>query len=428
MKRRLKQVLLFVVLVATVFSLSKYLNRDNRFKTISSDGEGYYQYLTAIFIKKDITDQPYAYWMEDGSLFNKYTCGVALMELPFFAGAHFYTKITDPERATGYTGNYANAIVLAAAFYLILGMFMLYYFLRKYFTVMVCLITLACIYAGTNLFYYVHAENGMSHVYSFFLYSALVYFTPYFLEFRKLKYTIIIALILAVSALLRPTNIIISMFIVFYDVYSLKALRERILLLLKNYKALLIIAVTGVIIYIPQMYYWHTMLGKLLVNSYRYDVAVTGFINWRSPKIFEVMLGHRSGWLLYTPIMLLAVIGMVWMTIKRSYHSIGILVIFLVMLYLAASWSAYTFGWAFGFRPFIELYAFLAIPFAYVIARVLSSRSILLKLVVFIFAANSIFLNQRFFQFYSGWDGPGWTWEYTHSIFKYAYYITDKPF
>lgn len=428
MKNKLKILLLFIALVAAVFTVSKHLNSDHRFKPISSDAEGYYQYLPSIFIKKDIMDQPYSYWLEDGRLFNKYTCGVALLELPFFTVAHIYTKITDPESATGYTNNYVNAIVLAAAFYFVLGLFFLYYFLRRFFSVLVCLLTLLCIYIGTNLFYYVHAESGMSHVFSFFLYSALIYFTPYFLEFRKLKYTIIIALILGISALLRPTNILISMFILFYDVYSLKALRERILLLLRNYKALLIIALAGVIIYLPQMYYWYVMFEKPFVNSYRYDVAVTGFINWRHPKIFEVLLGHRSGWLLYTPIMLISVIGLIWIAIKKNYHSIGIVILFLVMLYLSASWSAYTFGWGFGYRPFVELYTFLAIPFAYIVSRVLYSKSISLKALIFLFVANCIFVNQRFFQFYSGWDGPGWTWEYTRSIFKYAYYLTDKPF
>ena len=425
MNQRLKIIVLFIVLVAAVFAFSKYINRDNRFKPISSDAEGYYQYLPAIFIKKNITDQPYSYWMEDGRLFNKYTCGVALLELPFFAGAHAYTKITDPDNATGYTNNYVNAIVLSAAFYMVLGMFLLYYFLRRYFSVFVCLVTLICIYGGTNLFYYVHAECGMSHVYSFFLYSAFVYFTPYFLEFRKLKYTFVIALILGISVLLRPTNIIISMFVLFYDVYSFKALRERFFLLLRNYRSLVIIALAGIIVYIPQMYYWHTMFGKPFINSYRYDIAVTGFINWRSPRLIEVLFGHRSGWLLYTPIMLIAVIGIIWMAIKKAYHAIGILIIFLVMLYLSASWSAYTFGWAYGYRPFIELYAFLAIPFAYVLACTFSSRSIALKALVVIFLVHGLFLNRRLFEIYSGWDGPEWTWKRTKGIFKHAYYL-DK--
>jgi hypothetical protein len=423
MKKRLRIVLLFIVLVGAVFALSKYINRDGRFKTISSDGEGYYQYLPAVFIKKDITAQPYSYWLEDGRLFNKYTCGVALLELPFFIVAHAYTRLTDPVNANGYTENYADAIMLSAAFYMVLGMFLLYRFLRRYFPEFACIVTLVCIYAGTNMFYYVHGESGMSHVYSFFLYGTFVHFTPYFLEFRKLKYTLIIAIVLGISVLLRPTNIIISLFILFYAVYSTKALRERIMLLLRNYKSLLLIMAACIIVYIPQMYYWHTMFGKLFVNSYKYDIAVTGFINWRSPKILEVLFGHRSGWLLYTPIMLLAVIGMIRMAIKRSHHAIGILFIFLVMLYLGASWSAYTFGWAYGYRPFIELYAFLAIPFAYMVSLAFNGKSLVLKALVAVFILNGLFVNRRLFEIYSGWDGPEWTWERTKDVFRHAYFL-----
>lgn len=428
--KNIKPILIFVLLTCGVLAHSLYLNRTGRFNTIASDAEGYYQYLPAVFIKKDITHQPYSFYMEDGSLFNKYTCGVAIMQMPFFLYAHGFTLLTNPQAATGYTGNYRHAIRTASAFYLTGALFFLFYFLRRYFRSRDVIIALGLIYFGTNLFFYVHGEPGMSHVYSFFLFAAFMYYTPRFLEFRKLKYTLIISLILAISVLLRPTNILIGLFILLYGVQSMSALRERIMLLLENFTAFIWMAVITLLIYAPQMYYWNETIGKLFVNSYRYDVAVTGFINWRSPKIPEVLAGHRSGWLLYTPIMLLALIGLAWTIAKKAFHLHGwaILAIFLPMLYLCASWSAYTFGWAFGYRPFIELYAFLSIPFTFVIARVLETRKIIVKALAIIFIANCVFLNIRFFQFYSGWDGPGWTWEYTGHVFKYAYYLSNQLF
>lgn len=427
-RKNAKAILIFVLLVCGVLAHSLYLNRTGRFNTIASDAEGYYQYLPAVFIKPDIKHQPYSFYMEDGSLFNKYTCGVAMMQMPFFLYAHGITLLTDPDAATGYTGNYVQAIRTAAAFYFTAAIFFLYYFLRRYFRARDVIISLGLIYFGTNLYYYIHGEPGMSHVYSFFLFSAFIYYTPRFLEFRKLKYTILISLILAISVLLRPTNILIGLFILLYDVQSIAALRERFMLLLRNFTAFIWTAAIILLIYAPQMYYWNETIGKLFVNSYRYDVAVTGFINWRSPKILEVLAGHRSGWLLYTPIMLLALIGLVWIIVRRAFHGWAILAIFIPVLYLCASWSAYTFGWALGYRPFIELYAFLSIPFTFVIARVLASKSIIVKAAAFIFIANCVFLNVRFFQFYSGWDGPGWTWEYTGRVFKYAYYFSNQLF
>lgn len=427
MRSKLVAGTLFAVLTGIVFSLSLTLNSEDRFKPISSDAEGYYQYLTAVFIKHDITSQPYSYYMENGTLFNKYTCGVAMMEMPFFLGAHAFTKLTDPEAATGYTDNYIYAVQLAAAFYLVAGMFFLFYFLRRYFPVWAVLTSLLLIYVATNLFYYVHGECGMSHVFSFFLFAGIIYFTPYFLGFRKIKYTIAIALLMGISVLLRPTNIIIGLFFLFYDVYSITQLRDRFLLLLRNWWHFAIIVIAAVIIYIPQMYYWHKTLGKYFVNSYRYDYAVTGFINWRQPKIFQVLAGHRSGWLIYTPIMILSLAGIVWTFYKRSFHSRALLFIFLVLLYLSASWSAYTYGGAYGFRPFVELYAFLSIPFTFITWKIFSGRSILIKLVAFVFIANCIYLNIRFFDLYNGaWDGMGWHWENVETVIEQAYYITPS--
>lgn len=424
MKQTLKAGSLFVLLVSMVFSISIHFDYEERYKVISSDAEGYYQYLPAVFIKKDITDQPYSYYMEDGRLFNKYTCGVALLEMPFFLGAHLYTRLTESEAADGYSQNYEYALQLSAAFYLVAGMFCLYYFLRRYFPAWAIVISLLAIYQGTNMLYYTNGEAGMSHVYSFFIFSAFICFTPHFLEFKGIKFTLVTGLLLGIAVLLRPTNIILGFFILFYDVYNFRELRDRFMLLLGRWWHFAIIAVIGVLVFIPQMYYWNKMLGKLFVNSYRYDVAVTGFINWRNPKILQVLAGHRSGWLLYAPVMILSLIGLVWIFIKHAYHSRGLMIIFLILLYLSGSWSAYTFGSAYGYRPFIELSAFLSIPFVFMMWKIFRSNSIVLKALLVLFIANCIFLNYRLIELYdASWDGLWWKWEnYFHTI-KQAYYI-----
>jgi hypothetical protein len=411
MRGKLFRILLFIVLVMLVYGRTQQVMRERAFNPITSDAEGYYQYLTAIFIKHDITDQPYSFYLEDGRLFNKYTCGVAMLEMPFFLGAHSYVLLKYPERATGKTLDYVHGLQLSTAFYLIAGMFFLYYFLRRYFPPLVIVASLLTIYAATNLYFYTHFECGMSHVYSFFLFAAFIYYTPYFLQFTRIRYTVIIALLLGISVLLRPTNIIVSLFILLYDVYSFNDLRARFSNLLRHWKQLLIFPLAVLVIYTPQMYYWYSMLGRPFVNSYRYDFSVTGFIYWKHPKIFRVLAGHRSGWLLYSPVMVLSLIGMVWLYIKKAYHSQAVMIVFLILLYLAASWSAYTFGTAYGFRPFIELYSFLSIPFTFIIYRIIYAKGLAVKLIGAFFVMNCVYLNFKMMDHYFGaWDGLGWRW------------------
>lgn len=59
-------------------------------KVIWSDGEGYYVYLPSVFIFHDfvkdaVRDTGYIKAFQDtGKIFSKYTCGVAILEMPFF--------------------------------------------------------------------------------------------------------------------------------------------------------------------------------------------------------------------------------------------------------------------------------------------------------------------------------------------------------
>ncbi|HLO70030.1 MAG TPA: hypothetical protein VK167_04125, partial [Flavipsychrobacter sp.] len=118
-------------------------------KVTDWDNLGYYMYLPGIFIYHDIDklewmpaiDAKYgmtggsfyqAEKLEDGNYVDKYLGGVAIMQLPFFAGAHFvaqqYGYPTD-----GFSPPYQYTVAFAAIFYALLGLFLLRRFLLKYF-------------------------------------------------------------------------------------------------------------------------------------------------------------------------------------------------------------------------------------------------------------------------------------------------------
>ncbi len=69
-------------------------SHENNVKTkniIFSDQEGYYMYLPALFIYGGFDQYPirtkeqFGYYQNTKKVFTKYTCGVALMEMPFFS-------------------------------------------------------------------------------------------------------------------------------------------------------------------------------------------------------------------------------------------------------------------------------------------------------------------------------------------------------
>jgi hypothetical protein len=78
-----------------------------------------------------------------------------------------------------------------------------------------------------------------------------------------------------------------------------------------------------------------------------------------------VLFGWRKGWFIYTPIMILSIIGLVSMYFKRKDLFFSIFIYFALNLYLICCWWDWGYGGAFGMRALVQCYAFLIIPFAF---------------------------------------------------------------
>jgi hypothetical protein len=152
----------FRIFVFTCLLLTVYLvfsTHKEPGKVIWSDGEGYYVYLPSVFIFHDfvkdaVRDTGYIKAFQDtGKIFSKYTCGVAILEMPFFLASHWYTKFFG-FHATGKTDIYGRGLCWSAAFYLWAGMIFLYYYIKKYYSSYITMLAIAGILCGTNLYFY----------------------------------------------------------------------------------------------------------------------------------------------------------------------------------------------------------------------------------------------------------------------------------
>jgi hypothetical protein len=98
MSKRILIVGIFVLLWFLLALISWNRNKYNMYNIIWSDAEGYYMYLPAVFIHSGfdslIPKTPHQFNRHPVTkrVFTKYTCGVALMQSPFFAVAHILQK------------------------------------------------------------------------------------------------------------------------------------------------------------------------------------------------------------------------------------------------------------------------------------------------------------------------------------------------
>lgn len=402
--------LLIGVLANLTFRIANNTTADKLI--MRTDSEGYYQYLPHFFIF-DWEQMDQMHWAkpygEDKKL-NVYTCGVAIMQMPFFLAAHAFSYFFELEQ-TGYEPVYFLFLFFASLIYVLAGLVFLYLFLRRFFNHLASFLSIILIFFATNLFYYTIIAPGMSHAYSFSLIALFVYLVPLFYEKFSLKILGLLSFILALSALIRPTNLIVIFFLLFYETFSLKELKSRIHFWINRWYYLVLMVLIGIIVFIPQMLYWHTITGKYIFYSYQEGGT---FPYWLSPKIFTVLIGPRNGWFIYTPLMIFAVSSLIFLTFKKKLSSWVILFILLLIIYINSSWWRPTFSGAAGYRALIEYLPFMSIPLTYFSEKVLSHKSSVLKIgyksVLVLFVVYNILFSYQYSPWH--WWNTDWTWSY----------------
>lgn len=407
-------ILRYYLLGILAFAAYRAINLHPRFfnGTIWSDAEGYYLYLPAVFINGGFEDLPVRTEVQFPILegtnkrFTKYTCGVAIMQAPFFLGAHLIAISTKDIPADGIAPVYVKGIQLAALLYGFLGLLFLRRILLRHFTPWVVLLTIVGFFFGTNLFHYMVQEPGMSHIYTFFLFSLFIYLTPQFYKRPGLPIFALMGLLLGWITLIRPTNLVLVLYLLLYNINSWNALSNRLDFIKTHFFKLLIAPIASFLIFLPQFMYWHYMSGQWIMYSYGNE----GFTNWRQPRIDMVLFHIKNGWLLFSPMAGLSVLGMLIGSWKNKFNMGTIFLIFLISLYAFSSWWCWWFGGAFGQRSFVEFYALLAIPYAYLVSLVFSQKYWLVKILFLFIWVVLLYYGYMLMVHFTGPHYEWWEW------------------
>lgn len=363
-------VILFSLVVAEIhLNLARY-NRDDVFKW---DVVGYYSYLPATFIDKDlrlsfITPQNHDdllgthYGFVDdaeGHHIIKYPMGMSVLLSPFFLTAHVLAEPLGYE-ANGFSGIYQLMAEFSGLVYLIIGLLFLRKLLLKFYNEKVTALSLLFVLFATNLFYYATIEPVMSHAYSFSLYAVFLYYVYRFYEQANYKHALLAGFTFGLLLLLRPVNFIFALPMVLYKVENLSHLKERFNFIKQHLKYFLAFALLAFVIILPQFFYYHYVTGKFFVFSYGKERF---FFN--HPHVLEVLVGFRKGWLIYTPLMFFVLAQL--FKDKLSGFRTSILFILPLSIYLVSSWWCWWYGGSFGQRTLIDLYPLLVFPLAHFI-------------------------------------------------------------
>ena len=372
-----KPSLLIAVLIALL--LVALRTSDPPRRVITWDVFGYYLYLPALFIHDDLglrdrtwldeimvrhepsstlyqlVDQP------DRTRLIKYTSGMAAVYAPFFFAAHLLAEpLGHP--ADGFSPPYQYLVAYGCLLYIIAGLFLLRSMLRRYFSERWTAVLLVLVVLGTN---YLHLAvwdgNLFTHPILFTLYAGLILATIIWHE----RPTWLAALAIGISAgmitWIRPPEAIVIAIPLLWGLHGPADRAQKWSVWRTHPGHLILIGVSFVVMLIPQAMYWRFITGDWITNSYANNPG-EGFDILR-PHVINYLFSFRKGWFVYTPLMILAIVGipLLWRKHRALFWPMAV---FLVLhLWIVASWSTWWYaGGSFSARSMVPVYALLAIP------------------------------------------------------------------
>jgi hypothetical protein len=367
--------LLFVLMVQARF-WAPYWDTRNVQAILTWDSMGYYLYLPAQFIYHDLAHLSFipdimreygpstsfyqAYPLPgaaaDAPLVMKYTCGLAVLWFPFFWLGHWAAALFDYPQ-DGFSAPYQLAIALGSLLYALLGLGVLRRVLRRYFTDLATALVLVGLVLGTNYFQYAVFDAAMTHSPLFTLYALLLWLTIRWHEQPTLLRALAIGLMLGFLTLVRPSEMVAVVLPLLWGITSVATLRAKLQLLARRWPDVVLLALGGLVAASPQPLYWHWVSGHFFVYSYG-DQHFSFF----KPHLWSVLFSFRKGWLLYTPLMVLPIVGFAALWRQHRAVAVPTLAFFLLNLWVVSAWDIWWYGGSIGCRALVQSYAVLALP------------------------------------------------------------------
>jgi hypothetical protein len=357
---------------------------------ISWDVLGYYLYLPAQFVHHDaqlnditwikqvnkdrhLTGTLYQVTLSpEGKPMYFFLMGMSYFYSPFFLSAH---AMASPMgyAADGFSAPYQWALVFGGLLYTLIGLWYFRKILLHFFDERIAAIVLFVIVVGTNYAHHLTIDNLAPINVLFMLSCLVVWNTIQWHEKGSQKHLFAVVLFAALMGLVKPSEILIVIFPVVYGLNDFsKGLTLKLNLLWEG-KWIFLAAILLVIgLAAPQLIYWHNLTGHYFFDSYQ-NPGIG--LDLKEPHIIDVLISYRKGWLLYTPVMIFALVG--GFRLRKAFPQFysGAVLWFVVAFYIIASWSEWWYGAAFSIRPMITLYPILGVGLGYFVYQFLQKKS-----------------------------------------------------
>lgn len=369
-------------LVCALFLLNRFWTAwgpvyDNS-RMIAWDSYGYYLYLPATFIYDDPGLENHA-WIDtlqqryhptetlyqimpgqDNKWTIKYPCGMAVLWSPFFFVAH---AIAEPlgYPADGLSPPYSWCILIGGIFYAFIGLWFLRKVLLHFFPDPIAAALLVLITLGTNYWQMSASETVMPHGTMFALNCVVLWLVIRWHQSPTMKTTVLLALLMGVGVLARPTQVFWLLVPLLWNVYSWRTLKEKNRFLGGHTGKLLAFIVVFTAVVSIQLAYWQYSTGKWVSYGYEERFSIT------LPFLYLACFSFKKGWFIYTPLMLFCFAGFyfVWKRRREIFWALAVFVF--VHTWVIFSWECWWYASSFSQRGALDMYGAIVIPLGFLL-------------------------------------------------------------
>jgi hypothetical protein len=347
---------------------------------VRGDGVGYYAYLHSMLIDHDLNfendylagNQSFVMsrvdaqghllpglYTKTGHVENHFSVGPAILWAPVLAPVHLAVLILDHFGAKippdGYSRPYVLAMALTTASYGFLSLLLAFRMARKYFDQQCAFLATIGIWLATSLPVYMYFNPSWSHAFSAFSVSLFLWYW----DRTKLRRTpaqwAALGLFSGLMGNVYYPNVILLIFPALEIIHLVQA-RQRgpnqaIMPLGKLASCSALFGVVFLVSLLP------TFITRQIIYGSPFETGYPGIRtwNWTSPRLLSVLFSSDHGLWSWTPILLLAVIGLFFLARRNALLGTGSILTFLAFYYFIASYPDWDGLSSYGNRFFVSL-------------------------------------------------------------------------
>ncbi|HYB62125.1 MAG TPA: hypothetical protein VEH50_11690 [Methylomirabilota bacterium] len=347
---------------------------------VRGDGVGYYAYVRSILIDHDIRFEndwlaanpsflesridsnghllPDQY-TPTGYVGNHFSVGPSLLWSPVIASVHGVVLALDRFGARipadGYSPPYLISMAVTTAIYGFLGLWLSFLVARKYVGARWAMAATLGIWWASSLPVYMYFNPSWSHAHSAFGVALFLWYWDRTRSKRSLVQWVFLGLIAGLMADIYYPNAIL---LLLPGVESMAAVsgvsdgqdqrRRASAALLANWT---LFGVAFVVALLPTLVTRKILYGTFTASGYR---PIASW-NWTSPVFAKVLFSSDHGLFSWTPILLLAAIGLLLLWKRDRLLSGSLILVFLAYFYFIASYPDWDGLSSYGNRFFISL-------------------------------------------------------------------------